>query len=73
VFYLIAMVASLVARNANEAMVALMVEAAFGGSLKSGDRLFAYFTKMKVGLFVGAFCRNVARVAVKMLLHLFTL
>jgi hypothetical protein len=49
-------VATLVARSANEAMVA---ESAFGGSLESGGRFC-----------VGAFGRNLASVAVKIFSHL---
>jgi hypothetical protein len=48
-------VATLVARNANETVVA----SAFGGSLESGCRFC-----------VGAFGRNLASVAVKMFSHL---
>jgi hypothetical protein len=48
-------VATLVAINANEAMVAPVVESAFGGSLESGGRFR-----------VGAFGRNLASVTVKM-------
>jgi hypothetical protein len=52
-------VETLVARNANEAMVAPMVGSAFGGSLESSGRFC-----------VGAFGRNLASVAVKMFSHL---
>jgi hypothetical protein len=51
-------VATLVARNANEAMVEPVVESAFGGSLESGG----WFC-------VGAFGRNLASVAMKILSH----
>jgi hypothetical protein len=55
-------VATPVARNVNEALVAPMVglaESAFDGILKSGGRFC-----------VGAFVRNLALVAVKMFSHL---
>jgi hypothetical protein len=55
------MVATLVARNANEAMVSLwwgLAESAFGGSLESGGRFC-----------VGAFGRNMSSVAIKMFPH----
>jgi hypothetical protein len=55
-------VATLAAKNANDAMVAPMVEfggVAFGWSLESGGRFC-----------VGAFGRNLASVAVKMFSHL---
>jgi hypothetical protein len=50
-------VATLVAKNTNEATVALMMGS--GGSLKSGGRFC-----------VGTFSRNLASVAVKMFSHL---
>jgi hypothetical protein len=52
-------VATLVARNTNEAMVAPMVGSAFGGSLESSGQFC-----------VGALGGNVASVAVKMFPHL---
>jgi hypothetical protein len=51
-------VKTLVARNANEAVVAHMVESAFGGSLESGR------------FCVCAFGRNLASIAVKTFSHL---
>jgi hypothetical protein len=52
-------VPTLAARNKNQTMVVPVVGSAFGGSLESGGRFC-----------VGAFGRNLASVAMKMLSHL---